>query len=72
MKCPVIVDALRTPIGRARKGSLVNKDAFELTQTVVAAMLERTRVPREEIHDLMLAESLQGGGMGAAMVLETI
>lgn len=32
MKGPVIVEALRTPIGRARKGSLVNTDAFELAQ----------------------------------------
>jgi acetyl-CoA acetyltransferase family protein len=63
MNCPVIVDALRTPIGRARKGSLVDKDAFELAQTVVAGMLERTRVPREEIDDIVLAESLQGGGV---------
>ena len=49
MKSPVIVEALRTPIGRARKGSLVGKDAFELAQTVVAAVLERTKIDPGEI-----------------------
>ena len=39
MSKPVIVEALRTPIGRARKGSLVSKDAFELAQLVVRAIL---------------------------------
>jgi acetyl-CoA acetyltransferase family protein len=63
MSYPVIVDALRTPIGRARKGSLVNKDAFELAQTVVAGLLARTRVPSQDIDDIVLAESLQGGGV---------
>jgi acetyl-CoA acetyltransferase family protein len=72
MNCPVILDALRTPIGRARKGSLVNKDAFELAQTVVAGMLERTRVPREEIDDIVLAESLQGGGVIARHTAVTL
>ena len=63
MKNPVIVAALRTPIGRARKGSLVNKDAFELAQVVVAAILERSKIEPGEIDDLVIAESLQGGGV---------
>jgi acetyl-CoA acetyltransferase len=41
MQNPVIVKALRTPIGRARKGSLVTKDAFELARVVVRAVLDR-------------------------------
>jgi acetyl-CoA C-acetyltransferase len=63
MKNPVIVEALRTPIGRARKGSLVSKDAFALAQVVVAAVLERTKIDPNEIDDLVVAESLQGGGV---------
>ena len=63
MKAPVIVSALRTPIGRARKGSLVNKDAFELAQVVVRAIVERTGIAPGEIDDLVIAESLQGGGV---------
>jgi acetyl-CoA C-acetyltransferase len=63
VKNPVIVEALRTPIGRARKGSLIGKDAFELAQVVVGAVLERSKVDPDEIDDLVLAESLQGGGV---------
>jgi acetyl-CoA C-acetyltransferase len=63
MKNPVIVAALRTPIGRSRKGSLIGKDAFELAQVVVGAVLERTKVAPTEIDDLVIAESLQGGGV---------
>jgi len=63
MKKPVIVAALRTPIGRARKGSLVTKDAFELAQVVVGAVLERTKIAPREIDDIVIAESMQGGGV---------
>ena len=63
MQHPVIVEALRTPIGRARKGSLVGKDAFELAQTIVRAVIERAKVDPAEIDDLVLAESMQGGGV---------
>jgi acetyl-CoA acetyltransferase family protein len=63
MKTPVIVAGLRTPIGRARKGSLVTKDAFELARVVVGALVERTKIDPDEIDDFVLAESLQGGGV---------
>ena len=63
MKNPVIVQALRTPIGRARKGSLITKDAFGLAQVVVAAVVERAKIDPSEIDDIVIAESLQGGGV---------
>ena len=63
MKSPVIVSALRSPIGRARKGSLVTKDAFELAQLVVGAVVERSKIAPGEIDDIVIAESLQGGGV---------
>jgi acetyl-CoA acetyltransferase family protein len=63
MKSPVIVAAARTPIARARKGSLVGKDAFELAQIVVRAVVERSRVDPRAIDDVVIAESLQGGGV---------
>ncbi len=72
MKNPVIVEALRTPIGRARKGSLIGKDAFALAQLAVAAMLERTQIDPAEIDDLVLAESLQGGGVIARHTAVTL
>jgi acetyl-CoA C-acetyltransferase len=63
MNNPVIVAALRTPIGRARKGSLVTSDAFQLAEVAVRSILERTRIDPTEIDDVIIAESLQGGGV---------
>jgi acetyl-CoA C-acetyltransferase len=59
----LILSAARTPIGRARKGSLASVDAYRLAEVAVTAAVERSAIPVEEIDDLMLAESLQGGGV---------
>jgi acetyl-CoA C-acetyltransferase len=59
----VIVAAARTPIGRARKGSLKDIDAFHLSEVAVAAAIERSGVDPRAIDDLVLAESFQGGGV---------
>jgi acetyl-CoA acetyltransferase family protein len=59
----VIVSAARTPIGRSRKGSLIGKDAFELAEVAIKAAVERSGVPLADIDDLLLAESMQGGGV---------
>ncbi|HWD53310.1 MAG TPA: thiolase family protein [Acidimicrobiales bacterium] len=64
----VIVAAARTPIGRANKGSLVDIDAFELAEVAVGAAIERSGVPAADIDDIVLAESLQGGGVIARNV----
>jgi acetyl-CoA C-acetyltransferase len=59
----VIVATARTPIGRARKGSLVNVDAFRLAEIAVGAVVERSGIAPNDIDDLVVAESLQGGGV---------
>jgi acetyl-CoA acetyltransferase family protein len=64
----VVLSAARTPIGRARKGSLANVDAFELAEIAVGAAVERAALASTEIDDLILAESLQGGGVIARNV----
>jgi acetyl-CoA C-acetyltransferase len=58
-----ILSAVRTPIGRARKGSLVGVDAFQLAEIAVGAAVTRSGLPAGELGDLILAESLQGGGV---------
>ncbi len=63
MANPVIIATARTPIGRARKGTLVGMDAFELAEVAVKAAIERSGVPAADIDDIILAESLQGGGV---------
>jgi acetyl-CoA acetyltransferase family protein len=58
-----IVAAARTPIGRSRKGRLATIDAWALARTVVSAVIERSGTPTSDIEDLVLAESMQGGGV---------
>ncbi|MFN8028454.1 MAG: thiolase family protein [Acidimicrobiia bacterium] len=64
----VIVSAARTPIGRARKGSLVTVDAFELAEVAVGAAVDRSGIPVADIDDVVVGESLQGGGVIARNV----
>ncbi len=59
----VIVSAVRTPIGRAHKGTLKDVDAFTLAQVAVGAAFERSGIPAADVDDLVVAESLQGGGV---------
>jgi acetyl-CoA acyltransferase len=64
----VIVAAARTPIGTSRKGSLANVPAVDLAKPVVAAAIERSGRDSTDFDDLVLAESLQGGGDSARYV----
>lgn len=59
----VIVAVARTPIGRARKGSLVDVDAAALARVALGGAIGRSGIPADEIDDLVLAESMQGGGV---------
>ena len=58
----VIVAAARTPIGRARKGSLVDVDAFRLAEIAVGEAVARSGIDAADIDDVVLGESLYGGG----------
>jgi acetyl-CoA C-acetyltransferase len=58
----VIVSAARTAIGTARKGSLVDVDVFELAKASIGEALKRSGVPNEDVDDIIIGESLQGGG----------
>ena len=59
----LILSAARTPIGKARKGSLAAVEAHDLAEVAVGGALTRSGVPVGELDDLILAESLQGGGV---------
>jgi acetyl-CoA C-acetyltransferase len=58
----VIVAAARTPVGRARKGSLVDVDAFRLAEIAVGEVVSRSGIDAADIDDVILGESLYGGG----------
>jgi acetyl-CoA acetyltransferase len=55
----VIVSALRTPIGTARKGTLRDTDAFTLADHVVAAVADGLD-PAATDHDDLRARDLAG------------
>jgi acetyl-CoA acetyltransferase family protein len=63
-----IVAAARTAIGTARRGTLANMPAIELAKPVVSAVVERSGLAPADFDDLVLAESLQGGGDSARYV----
>ena len=64
----VIVSAVRSPIGRAFKGSLVDVRADDLAaQMVVAALARVPGLPLAEIEDLLLGCGLPGGEQGFNM-----
>src|SRR4051795_11947768 len=58
----VIVSTARTPIGRAAKGTLVDVNAFELAEHVVVAALQRSGLDPHLVDDMVIAETLYGGG----------
>ncbi|WP_163547248.1 thiolase family protein [Candidatus Frankia nodulisporulans] len=64
----VIVSTGRTAIGRTRKGTLVGLDAFDLAEAVIPVVLERSGIPAQDVDDIVLAESMQGGGVIARNV----
>jgi acetyl-CoA acetyltransferase family protein len=58
----VIVSTARTPVGTAFKGSLVDVDAFALGSLVVAEAVRRSGVDPALVDDVVLGETLYGGG----------
>jgi acetyl-CoA C-acetyltransferase len=71
----VIVAIARTPIGRARKGSLVDVRGDELARQVIAAVLDRVPdVAVGDIEDLMLGTADPAGeqGFNMARVVATL
>jgi acetyl-CoA C-acetyltransferase len=64
----VIVAAARSPIGRARKGSLATMRADDLTvQMITAALAQVPELNPSEIDDIMLGCGLPGGEQGNNM-----
>jgi acetyl-CoA acetyltransferase family protein len=58
----VIVAGARTAIGTSYKGSLADTDALELATTAVAESVRRAGLEPELVDDVILGESLYGGG----------
>jgi acetyl-CoA C-acetyltransferase len=69
----VIVAAARSPIGRARKGSLAGMRPDDLTVQLVRAALDQVpALDATEVDDLILGCGLPGGGQGMAIIVERL
>ncbi|MGE3405613.1 MAG: acetyl-CoA C-acyltransferase FadA [Pirellulales bacterium] len=66
MKNVVIVDCVRTPIGRAHKEKGVFRDvrSDDLAVAVVKALVERTGIEPQEVEDVVLGNTQQQGEQG--------
>ncbi|PKP88604.1 MAG: acetyl-CoA C-acyltransferase [Alphaproteobacteria bacterium HGW-Alphaproteobacteria-16] len=62
MPSAVIVSAARTAVATARKGTLANTSAEKLALTVLTEVVARSGVDPSRVDDVILAESLYGGG----------
>jgi len=62
MSSPVIVSAVRTAVGTARKGTLANTPGEKLAATVLQAAIDRARIDPGLVDDVIFAESMYGGG----------
>jgi acetyl-CoA C-acetyltransferase len=58
----VVVSGARTAIGTAYKGSLVDVDALELGTMAVAEAVRRSSIAPDVVDDVVMGESLYGGG----------
>ena len=58
----VVVSAVRTPIGTARKGTLTETTAEHLATHVLAEAVRRSGLAPERFDDVVFAESMYGGG----------
>jgi acetyl-CoA acyltransferase len=64
----VIIDCLRTPVGKANRGALRNTRPDDLAATVVRALLARyPQVPREDIEDVILGCAMPEAESGSNM-----
>ena len=63
-RTPVLVSALRTPVGRGRKGTLAHTRPDDLAALVLKETLARTGVPATEVEDVILGCAMPEGEQG--------
>jgi len=58
----VIVDAVRTPIGRSKRGNLKDTHATDLLATVLKGIVDRTKIDPKVVQDINVGLVLAPGG----------
>jgi acetyl-CoA acyltransferase len=74
MKDIVIVEAVRSAVGRAHKGSLAQKRPDELAAEVVRGLLARTKADPKQVEDVVLGCAMPEGeqGLNVARVVQLL
>jgi len=68
MESAVIIDCLRTPVGKANKGSLRNTRPDDMAASVIRALLKKyPAVPRDEVDDVILGCAMPEAESGMNM-----
>src|SRR3954447_23788335 len=68
MESAVIIDCLRTPIGKANKGTLRNTRPDDMAATVIRALLDKyPGVPKDEVEDVILGCAMPEAEQGMNM-----
>lgn len=62
MPDPVVLSAVRTAVGTAYKGTLIDTPPEDLAVAIVPEAIRRAGIDPELVDDIVLAESLNGGG----------
>jgi acetyl-CoA acyltransferase len=73
MQEAVIIDCLRTPVGKAPRGALRNARPDDLAATVIRALLQKyPQVPKDEVEDLILGCAMPEAEAGMNMARNAV
>ena len=68
MESAVIIDCLRTPVGKANKGALRNTRPDDMAAAVIRALLDKyPAVPKDEVEDVILGCAMPEAESGMNM-----
>src|SRR5205809_7967385 len=71
MREAVIVDCLRTPVGKAPRGALRNTRPDDLGALVIRALLDRYPAAKDSVEDVILGCAMPEGEAGANMARQS-
>src|SRR5437899_751463 len=71
MREAVIVDCLRTPVGKAPRGALRNTRPDDLGALVIRALLEKYPAAKDAVEDVILGCAMPEGEAGANMARQS-
>src|SRR5206468_9722484 len=71
MREAVIIDCLRTPVGKSPRGALRNSRPDDLAALVIHALLDRYPAAKEDVEDVILGCAMPEGEAGSNMARQS-